>query len=66
MNVYDIKFQIYAESESEAQDAQQAIKGFIRQHAAQGRAVTGKKITEAIGSWEKNVFIRNQVISFFK
>ena len=64
MKGYKIAFEIYAESEEEARMAQQSIIGFISQHAKQGRAVTGKKIVNALGSLEKNIFIRNQVNSF--
>ena len=66
MKGYEIRFNIYAESEQEAKEAQDAIIAFINQHAQQGRAVTGKKITEAVKSWEKNIFIKNQIINFFK
>lgn len=61
---YEIKFNIYAESPQEAEQARQALIGFINQHAKQGRAVRGSKITEAVSRWERNPFVKNQVIRF--
>ena len=66
MEGYEIKFKIYAESEEEAQEAQLSIIRFISQNAQNGLAVTGKKISEAFASWNKNIFIRNQVINYLK
>ena len=63
---YPIQFNIYAESPEEAAQAQQAICQFINTHAKAGRAVTGKKIIDAIGQWDKNILIRNHIINFFK
>ena len=47
---YEIKLNIYAESPQEAEQARQALIGFINQHARHGRAVRGNKIVEAISS----------------
>ena len=63
---YEIKFNIYAESEEEATVAKNAIVEFISAHARQGRAVTGKKIAEAVSKWDKNPFIKSKIIDFFK
>ena len=61
-----ITFSIYANDEAEAQAARQAIVKFIADHAAQGRAVTGRKIAEALGRWDKNPIVRNHIINYFK
>ena len=66
MQGYEIKFHIYAESEQEAEEARQAIVGFINEHAQQGRAVTGKKIADIVGRWKDNVIVRNKIINYFK
>lgn len=66
MKGYEIKFNIYADSEEEAAEAQKAIIGFISQHAKDGRAVTGRKIVNALSSWDKNMFVRHQVINYLK
>ena len=63
---YPITFSIYAENETEAQEARQAIIKFIGEHAQQGRAVTGRKIADALSRWEKNPIVRTHIINFFK
>ena len=66
MNGFPITFNIYAESEQEAEEARMAIVAFIGQHARQGRAVTGRKIAQAIANWDKNLIVKNQIINYFK
>ena len=63
---FPITFNIYAESAEDAEEARQALISFIAQHARQGRAVTGRKIAEAVGRWDQNLLVRNQIINFFK
>jgi hypothetical protein len=63
---YEIRFNIYAESEQEATVARNAIVEFINDHARHGRAVTGRKIAEAVSRWDKNPFIKSKIIEFFK
>ena len=65
MKGYEIKFNIYAESQAEADMATQAIKAFISEHAKQGRAVTAVKVADAIGKWKNNVLVRNRIINYF-
>lgn len=66
MKGYEIKFYIYAESQEEADEARKAIVDFIGEHAQQGRAVTGRKIVEALSHWKDNVIVRNRIINHFK
>jgi hypothetical protein len=66
MKGYEIKFNVYAENEEEAKMAEHAIKAFISQHAQAGRAVTGRKIAEAIPKWESNAIVRNRIINYFR
>ena len=65
MNGYEIKFNIYADSPEEVEAARLAIISFINQHAQHGRAVTARKVTEAVSAWDKNPFVRNRIIEFF-
>ena len=65
MKGYEVKFNIYAESQQEADMASQAIKAFISEHARQGRAVTANKVANAIGKWKDNVLVRNRIINYF-
>ena len=66
MKGYEIKFNIYAETEEEAEVLRREIIRFIDFHAQNGRAVTADKLSKAIGSWESNAFIRNRIIEYFK
>jgi hypothetical protein len=66
MKGFPITFNIYAESEQEAEEARMAIVAFIGQHARQGRAVTGRKIAQPIANWDKNLIVKNQIINYFK
>lgn len=63
---FEIKFNIYAENEQEADEARNAIISFINAHAKHGRAVTGRKIADAVKMWDKNPFIKSKIIDFFK
>lgn len=65
MKGYEVKFNIYANSQDEADMAAQVIKAFISEHAKQGRAVTAKKVADAIGKWKNNVLVRNRIINYF-
>jgi hypothetical protein len=65
MKGYEIKFNIYADTPEEVDAARLAIVSFIAQHAQSGRAVTAKKIAEAVSKWDKNPFVKNEIIKFF-
>lgn len=65
MQGYEIKFNIYANSEAEVQEARNSIIAFINQHARQGRAVSANKIAKAVGNWDKNPLIKNEIIKYF-
>jgi len=66
MNVYPITVKIYAEDEQEAQRAQQALGRFVNDMGTLGIPVTGNKIAEAVPKWNKNILVKNQIISHFK
>ena len=59
MQGYQVSFNVYAESQQEADAASLAIKSFITEQARQGRAVTAVKITEAVGRYKNNYFVTN-------
>ena len=59
MQGYRIEFNVYAESQAEADQAAEAIKAFISSYAQEGRAVTAKKIGEAVSRWKNNFLVRN-------
>ena len=58
MKGFPISFNIYAESEQDALAAEKEIKAFITAQAKQGRAVTAKKIAQAVRQY-KDSFIVN-------
>ena len=62
MNGFEIKFNVYAYSQQEADVASEAIKEFISGMAQKGVAVTANKLTEAVRKWKDNYF----VTSYFK
>lgn len=62
---FEIRFQVYADTAEEVADAKKAIVDFITLHAQHGRAVTAKKIADAVRKWDKNVLIKNEIIKYF-
>ena len=58
MQGFEVKFNVYAESQAEADAVSAAIKEIINENARQGIAVTATKITEAIRKWGNNPFLR--------
>ena len=63
---FPISFNIYAESEKEVEEARIAIIAFIGLHASQCRAVTAKKVAQALSNWDKNPIVKNHIINYFK
>lgn len=59
MEGYKIEFNVYAENQAEADQAAEAIKRFISANAQEGRAVTARKISEAVARWSNNFFVKN-------
>lgn len=64
MKGIEIKFNIYAESEDDAELARKAIVSFISENANEGRAVSASKIAKAISMWKSNIFIKNRIIEY--
>ena len=62
MRGYEIRFNVYANSQEEADRATAAIKSFIGAKAAQGVAVTADRIRSAVEKYKDNYF----VTSYFK
>lgn len=64
MNVYNITVPIYAESEQEAMEAQQALFDFVNKYRERNVAVTGSKVASALKSLGSNPFIKSQVDNY--
>ena len=61
---YEIRFNIYANSQDEVDKAREALVGFINQNARCGRAVTALKIAEAVSRWDENPIVMNRIIKY--
>jgi hypothetical protein len=61
-----ITFNIYADSDEEAEKGRKAIIQFINIMGQHGGKVSGNKIAEAVGKLGANSFIASQIIKFFK
>lgn len=65
LQVLPVTFELYAYDEEEIEEARTAIIAFIEQHRQAGRAVTAHKVAQAVGRWNKNVLVRNEIIKYF-
>ena len=63
---FPLTFNIYAENEQEVEECRMAIIAFIGLQASQCRAVTAKKVAQAISDWDKNAIVKNKIINYFK
>ena len=59
MQGFEVKFNIYAETQEEADAASAAIKTFIGEMAQNGIAVTAPKVRSAVERWKNNIFVTN-------
>lgn len=64
MNVYHITIPIYAESQQEAQEAQDALFGFVNNYRERDVAVTGRKVASALKKLERNPFVKSQIDNY--
>ena len=62
MKGYPVQFNVYAETQEEADRTSEAIKAFITAQAQKGVAVTAEKLTAAVRKWGDNFL----VASYFK
>ena len=62
---FPLTFNIYAENEQEVEECRMAFIAFIGLHASQCRAVTAKKVAQALSNWDKNAIVKNQIIKYF-
>lgn len=64
--IKQISFNIYAESEEEAEKGRKAIVQFINIMGQHGAMVSGEKIVDAVARLNGSPFIASQIIKFFK
>ena len=59
MQGYEVKFNVYADSQEQADLASALIKQLITELAQKGIPVTANKIAEAVRKWKGNYFVTN-------
>ena len=59
MKGFEVKFNVYANTQEEADLASGAIKQFISEMAQKGVAVTAEKVSRAINKWKGSPFVIN-------
>lgn len=65
-NVRKISFNIYADSDEEAEKGRKAIVRFINIMGQNGARVSGNKLAEAVERLNSSPFVTTQIINFFK
>ena len=66
MEVRNISFNIYADSDEEAELGRKAIIEFINIMGQHGAKVSGNRVADAVKKLYDNPFITSQIIKFFK
>ena len=59
MKGFEVKFNVYANSQAEADAASSAFRQFVDEMGAKGIAVTASKLTAAVAKWKGNYFVTN-------
>lgn len=66
LKTHSITFNIYAETDEEAEKGRKAIIEFINIMGKHGARVSGNKLAEAVQKMDTAPFAVNQIIKFFK
>lgn len=59
MKGHEVRFNVYAESQEEADFASATVKQFITELAQKGVPVTANKIAEAVQKWKGSYLVTN-------
>lgn len=59
LQVYEIKFKLYAKSQAEADALQAELLAFVRDKREKGIAVTANKLIRALQQFKTNIFVNN-------
>lgn len=63
--VVKIEFNIFANSELEAEELIRLIKDFINKQCVEGRKISASKLIDAINKWQNKPFIINAINNYF-
>ena len=66
MQGFEVKFNIYAESQEEADAVSNFLREFVNDHSRRGIAVTAAKLQEAFRHWGDSPLVRNRIEHFLK
>ncbi len=66
MNGYKVGFNVFAESQEEADAVSRLLGDFVNDCARKGIAVTAAKINAAVRRWGGNAFIRGRIDNYFQ
>ena len=64
--IKQISFNIYADTDEEAEKGRKAIIQFINIMGQHGAMVSGEKIADAVAKLNSSPFVASQIIKFFK
>lgn len=64
--VVKIEFNVWANSDEEADELKKEIGAFINYHGQQGRKVTASKLVEALRRWQINPLVKQSIINHFR
>lgn len=59
LQVHEISFKVYAESQAEADALQTELLSFVREKREQGIAVTASKLMKALQTFRGNMIVNN-------
>lgn len=59
LQVYEVKFKLYAENQAEVDALQTELMSYIREKREQNIAVTASKLIRALQQFKSNIFVTN-------
>lgn len=59
LQVYEVKFKLYAESQAEVDALQMELLSYVREKREQNIAVTASKLIRALQQFKSNIFVTN-------
>lgn len=63
--VVKIEFNIFANSDEEAEELTKLIKDFVNKQCMEGRKISADKLIKAINKWQNKPFIINAINNYF-